>query len=44
MTYHEVVLLGRVLLAFVISFAVGFEREVRGSAAGDRMGEPPEPS
>lgn len=36
MTHHELVLLGRVLLAFVISFAVGFEREIRGSAAGDR--------
>ena len=36
MTYHEVVLLGRVLLAFAISFAIGFEREIRGSAAGDR--------
>lgn len=35
-TYHEVDLLGRVLLAFAISFAIGFEREIRGSAAGDR--------
>ena len=28
--------LGRVVVAFVLSFAVGFERELRGSAAGDR--------
>jgi len=36
MTHHELVLLGRVALAFVISFVIGFEREIRGSAAGDR--------
>ena len=36
MTHHELVLLGRVALAFLISFAIGFEREIRGSAAGDR--------
>jgi len=35
-SHTEVVDLGRVLLAFALSFAVGFERELRGSAAGDR--------
>jgi len=35
-THTDVVDMGRVLLAFVLSFAIGFEREVRGSAAGDR--------
>ena len=36
MTHTDVVYVWRVLLAFALSFAVGFEREVRGSAAGDR--------
>jgi putative Mg2+ transporter-C (MgtC) family protein len=27
---------GRVMVAFALSFAIGFERELRGSAAGDR--------
>jgi putative Mg2+ transporter-C (MgtC) family protein len=27
---------GHVLLAFILTFALGFERELRGSAAGDR--------
>jgi putative Mg2+ transporter-C (MgtC) family protein len=36
MTHTEFVLLGRVVLSFVLSFAIGFERELRGSAAGDR--------
>ncbi|GAC1368155.1 MAG: hypothetical protein NVSMB4_21630 [Acidimicrobiales bacterium] len=36
MTHHELILLGRVLLAFAISFVIGFERELRGSPAGDR--------
>lgn len=30
------VLIGRVALAFALSFALGFERELRGSPAGDR--------
>jgi len=36
MTHTEVDLVGRVALAFVLSFVIGFERELRGSAAGDR--------
>jgi putative Mg2+ transporter-C (MgtC) family protein len=35
-SHADVVDLGRVVVAFVLSFAVGFERELRGSAAGDR--------
>ena len=35
-THTDVVDMGRVLLAFALSFAIGFERELRGSAAGDR--------
>jgi putative Mg2+ transporter-C (MgtC) family protein len=34
--HTELALLGRVLLAFAVSFIIGFEREVRGSPAGDR--------
>jgi putative Mg2+ transporter-C (MgtC) family protein len=29
-------MIGRIAVAFGLSFAVGFEREVRGGAAGDR--------
>jgi len=36
MTHAELSLMGRVALSFVLSFAIGFERELRGSAAGDR--------
>jgi putative Mg2+ transporter-C (MgtC) family protein len=36
MTHSELVLMGRVLLSFALSFMIGFERELRGSAAGDR--------
>ena len=36
MSHTELVLLGRVLLSFALSFTIGFEREVRGSPAGDR--------
>jgi putative Mg2+ transporter-C (MgtC) family protein len=36
MSHTELVLLSRVLLSFALSFAVGFERELRGSPAGDR--------
>ena len=36
MTHGELVLMGRVLLAFALSFVIGFERELRGSPAGDR--------
>jgi len=36
MGHAEVDLLGRVLLAFASAFIVGFERQVRGSPAGDR--------
>jgi putative Mg2+ transporter-C (MgtC) family protein len=35
-SHADVVDLGRVVVAFALSFAVGFERELRGSAAGDR--------
>jgi putative Mg2+ transporter-C (MgtC) family protein len=35
-THNELVLLGRVALAFALCFVIGFERELRGSAAGDR--------
>jgi putative Mg2+ transporter-C (MgtC) family protein len=35
-THTDVVNVGRVVLAFALSFAIGFERELRGSAAGDR--------
>ncbi len=34
--HDEQLLLEHVLLAFAISFAIGFEREVRGAPAGDR--------
>jgi putative Mg2+ transporter-C (MgtC) family protein len=33
---HSFVLVGRLLLAFVLTFVLGFERQVRGSSAGDR--------
>jgi putative Mg2+ transporter-C (MgtC) family protein len=36
MSHTDLVLLGRTALAFVLSFAIGFEREVRGAPAGDR--------
>jgi putative Mg2+ transporter-C (MgtC) family protein len=36
MTHSELVLAGRILLAFAVSFVIGFERELRGSPAGDR--------
>ncbi|HVW31656.1 MAG TPA: MgtC/SapB family protein [Acidimicrobiia bacterium] len=36
MSHQDIVLFGRVGLAFVLCFAVGFERELRGSPAGDR--------
>jgi putative Mg2+ transporter-C (MgtC) family protein len=36
MTHADVVLLGRIALAAAIGYAVGFEREFRGSRAGDR--------
>jgi putative Mg2+ transporter-C (MgtC) family protein len=32
----ELALLGRVALGFVLAFVIGFERELRGSPAGDR--------
>jgi putative Mg2+ transporter-C (MgtC) family protein len=35
-THEDLVLFGRVGLAFVLCFAVGFERALRGSPAGDR--------
>jgi putative Mg2+ transporter-C (MgtC) family protein len=34
--HTEEALLGRVALAFGLSFVIGFERELRGAAAGDR--------
>ena len=36
MSHQDLVLFGRVGLAFILCFAVGFERELRGSPAGDR--------
>lgn len=33
---HSFVLVGRLLLAFGLTYVLGFEREVRGSSAGDR--------
>jgi putative Mg2+ transporter-C (MgtC) family protein len=35
-SHAEWVLLEHVLLAFALSFAIGFEREIRGAPAGDR--------
>ena len=36
MTHEDVVLFGRVGLAFLLCYAVGFERGIRGAPAGDR--------
>jgi len=36
MSHHDIVLLGRVAVAFALSFVIGFERELRGAPAGDR--------
>lgn len=36
MSHGELVLCGRVALAFALCFAVGFERALRGAPAGDR--------
>jgi len=36
MSHQDLVLFGRVALAFALSFVVGFEREARGTPAGDR--------
>jgi putative Mg2+ transporter-C (MgtC) family protein len=35
-THQDVVFFGRVGLAFVLSYAIGFERALRGAPAGDR--------
>jgi putative Mg2+ transporter-C (MgtC) family protein len=35
-THQDLVFFGRVGLAFVLSYAIGFERALRGSPAGDR--------
>jgi putative Mg2+ transporter-C (MgtC) family protein len=35
-SHHDLVLFGRVALAFVLCYAVGFERALRGAPAGDR--------
>jgi putative Mg2+ transporter-C (MgtC) family protein len=35
-SHHELVLIGHTGMAFVLCFAVGFERALRGSPAGDR--------
>jgi putative Mg2+ transporter-C (MgtC) family protein len=35
-THEDLVLFGRVGLAFVLCYAIGFERALRGSPAGDR--------
>lgn len=34
--YHELPTLGHVVVAFVLTYVLGFERQLRGSAAGDR--------
>jgi putative Mg2+ transporter-C (MgtC) family protein len=36
MLHGDVGLLGRILLGFGLAYAFGFERQIRGSAAGDR--------
>jgi putative Mg2+ transporter-C (MgtC) family protein len=36
MSHADLVLFGRAGLAFVLCFMIGFERELRGAAAGDR--------
>ena len=36
MTHTDLVLLGRVAVAFGLSFVIGFERALRGAPAGDR--------
>ena len=36
MTHEDLILIGRVAIAFVLSFIIGFERELRGAPAGDR--------
>ncbi|MCA1844202.1 MAG: MgtC/SapB family protein [Actinobacteria bacterium] len=36
MSHEDLVLFGRVGLAFLLCYAVGFERAIRGAAAGDR--------
>jgi putative Mg2+ transporter-C (MgtC) family protein len=36
MTHQDLVIFGRVGLAFVLCYAMGFERAIRGSPAGDR--------
>lgn len=36
MSHDDLVLLGRVCVAFACCFVIGFEREVRGAAAGNR--------
>jgi putative Mg2+ transporter-C (MgtC) family protein len=33
---HELVLVGRLAVAFALTYALGYERELRGSTAGDR--------
>ncbi|MFG2041060.1 MgtC/SapB family protein [Dactylosporangium sp. NPDC048998] len=33
---HDLVLLGRLFVSFALTFALGYERELRGSTAGDR--------
>src|SRR5580698_5460114 len=36
MSHAELALVGRVALAFALSYVIGFERQLRGSPAGDR--------
>jgi putative Mg2+ transporter-C (MgtC) family protein len=36
LTHDEAVLLWHILVAFMLSFGIGFEREIRGAPAGDR--------
>jgi putative Mg2+ transporter-C (MgtC) family protein len=33
---HDLLLVGRLFVAFALTFALGYERELRGSTAGDR--------
>lgn len=34
--HHDYMLLARIVVGFVLAYALGFEREIRGSTAGDR--------
>src|SRR5438128_5460126 len=36
MAHHDYALLARIALGFILAYLLGFEREIRGSPAGDR--------